>query len=518
MKFNTGRFLKNAAIMTVTSLLLRLAGMFFRVYLANRIGSEGMGLYQLIFSVYMLAATFASTGICTAVTRLTADALESGSGCAVKRILLRSVAVTTAAAAVSTAAVYFCSDIIAIYWIKDARAAISLKILSFSLPFMGVSSCIRGYFIANRRVLTPSNAQLFEQCVRMAVIIAIIGASCERGLEYSCAAVLIGDTVAEAASCGFMYIGYLLHKRRLGDRFGRGCDMRGVTAKLMKIAVPITAGRYLTTALRTVESLLVPDRLSIFNGRRELSVAQYGDLKGMAMPVLFFPASFLTALSTLLVPEFSGAFAAGDKEQIKRSVNRCVGVTLSASMIIAALFMVFGDDIGAAFYGEGDVGFYLRVLAPLVPLMYLESVVTGCLNGLNQQVRSLAYNVADSVTRIALIWFLLPRMGMQGFILVMMISNVLTSVLCLHRLLKVSEVKFRYGEWVIKPAVLAALSAGAAYLVSLGLTGMDYIPRAVTEAAVGGAVYALLTLASSGDYRYIMKTQLKSCRSSKRSA
>lgn len=512
MKFSLARFLKNAAIMTATSLLLRVAGMFFRIYMANKIGSEGMGLYQLIFSVYMLAATFATTGICTAVTRLVADALESGSGRAAKRILLRAIIITTAVAAVSTATVYLLADPIAQYWIKDIRAARSLRILSFSLPFMGISSCIRGYFIANRQVLTPSNSQLLEQCVRMAIIAAIIGSSCEKGLEYACAAVLLGDTLAEAASCAFMYGGYLLHKRKLADRIGGDGDMRGVTARLIKIAAPIAGGRYITTALRTAESLLVPDRMSLFDGDRTMSVARYGDLKGMAIPVLFFPASFLTALSTLLVPEFSAAFAAGDRPRIQSSVDRCVGTTLCASIIVAALFTVFGDDIGAAFYGVGEVGFYIKVLAPLVPLMYLESVVAGCLNGLNQQVSSFRYNVIDGAVRIVLIWFLLPRMGMHGFILVMTVSNILTSVMCLCRLLYVSQVKFKWGEWVIKPTLLAAVSSAAAYLVSLLLGEWSYTARSIAVCAVGAVLYVALTLAVSKRLRDLIRTNKKKAR------
>ncbi len=494
MKFSLARFLKNAAILTATSLMLRVIGMFFRIYLAGKIGSEGMGLYQLIFSVYMLAATFATTGICTAVTRLIADALESGSGRAAKRILLRAVMLTTAVALISTAAVYLFSDSIALYWIRDARAARSLRILSFSLPFMGISSCIRGYFVANRQVLTPSNAQLFEQTVRMAIIIAIIGASCEKGLEYACAAVLIGDTVAETASCAFMYIGYLLHRKRLADRIGATGDMHGVTAKLIKIAAPLAGGRYITTALRTAESLLVPERMSMFDGNRALSVSRYGDLKGMAMPVLFFPASFLTALSTLLVPEFSAAYAAGDRARIAKSVDKCVGTTLFASIIIGALFCVFGSDIGAAFYGEGEVGFYISVLGPLVPLMYLESVVAGCLNGLNQQASSFGYNVIDGVVRVVLIWTLLPRMGMRGFILVMTASNILTSVLCLARLLSVSQVRFKWWAWAVKPCLLAAAATGTAYLASLVMGGMSYILRSFTVCAIGSGIYILLNL------------------------
>ena len=71
-------FIKNAVILTVSAMILRFAGIIFKVWLARLIGSEGIGLYQLIFSVYVLASTFAQSGISTAVTRLTAEELALG--------------------------------------------------------------------------------------------------------------------------------------------------------------------------------------------------------------------------------------------------------------------------------------------------------------------------------------------------------------------------------------------------------------------------------------------------------
>ena len=50
----TNIYLKNAAILTAASLVLRAAGMGLRVLLAAHLGSEGMGLYQLILAVYMV--------------------------------------------------------------------------------------------------------------------------------------------------------------------------------------------------------------------------------------------------------------------------------------------------------------------------------------------------------------------------------------------------------------------------------------------------------------------------------
>ena len=145
-------FIKNALILTVSSLVLRFAGIIFKVWLAARIGSEGIGLYQLIFSVYMLASTFASSGICTAVTRLAAEELALGTKKGTLKILRRCIQLTLIMAAASAAVLFFGADIIALKFLGDARAVIPIKILPLSLPFMGMTSCLRGYFIARRRI------------------------------------------------------------------------------------------------------------------------------------------------------------------------------------------------------------------------------------------------------------------------------------------------------------------------------------------------------------------------------
>lgn len=129
-------FIKNAFILTATSLLLRTIGIFFRIYMSNKVGAEGMGLYQLIFSIYVLGSTFATSGISTAVTRLVADELVCGTPKSVRHILHRAIALSLLIGAASTALIFFGADIISAYWIKDMRAVPALKILCFSLPSM----------------------------------------------------------------------------------------------------------------------------------------------------------------------------------------------------------------------------------------------------------------------------------------------------------------------------------------------------------------------------------------------
>ena len=128
-------FIKNAAILTASSLILRFAGIVFKVWLASAIGAEGIGLYQLVFSVYVLASTFATSGICTAVTRLVADELAIGSRQGTLKILRRGIFITLCFAAMTIAALLLFGDFIAVTLLGDTRAAPSIKILSLSLPF-----------------------------------------------------------------------------------------------------------------------------------------------------------------------------------------------------------------------------------------------------------------------------------------------------------------------------------------------------------------------------------------------
>lgn len=457
-------FLKNAFILTATSLLLRTVGMFFRVYMSGKIGAEGMGLYQLIFSIYVLASTFATSGISTAVTRLVAEEAPEG-GRPASRILRRSLTLSATAGLLSGLAVFFAAEPISLYWLKDIRAVPALKILSPSLLFMGVSACLRGYFIARRKVSSSSNAQLFEQAVRMAVVFFLIDYFAPKGISYACAAVLLADTIAEGASCLYLGLSYRRDQKRTRTPSGLSSPPRGVVRRLLSIAVPISAGRYLNSILRTIENLLVPSCLAKYTSSRETGLAQFGMLKGMAMPILFFPSSFLSSFSTLLVPEVSESAARHRTDQVERAVNRSLHLTLIASILISGLFAVYAKPLGLAIYQSEEIGFLIGVLAPVMPFMYLENVVDGLLRGLDQQVSSLRYSILDSVLRIALIVVLVPLQGIQGFLYVMILSNILTSLLNLHRLLKVTGLHLQWGKWIFRPALAMAASGASVWFL-----------------------------------------------------
>lgn len=443
-------FIKNTVIMTVTSLILRAIGMFFRIYLAGEIGAEGIGLYQMIFSVYVLAATFATTGISTAVTRLIAENSSSGRK-GEGEIMQKSLLITSGFALLSVGIVFFGSDFIATILFKDQRATLSLKIMAFSLPFMGFCSCFRGYLIAKRKTMSPCMSQVLEQFVRMGVVIAALTFVGTEDIEKCTAAVLLGDCFAEAFSALMLYIVY---KRDLSKVKTEGAKISGVENKILKISLPIMGGKYMSSALHTAENLLVPNSLNKFSQKQD-GLVFFGDLKGMALPLLFFPASFLSALATMLIPEISESYSKGDELTVKSSVSRTLETTLLLSIFAGACFLVCGDIVGQVVYKSDSIGYLLRALAPIVPFMYLESVMTGVLKGLDKQNAMFLYNLVDSVARIISVIFLVPQYGTNGFLAVMTVSNIMTSGLCCKTVLKASGVKMQWTKNVIIPTAVS---------------------------------------------------------------
>lgn len=462
-------FLRNAAVLTATSLLLRFVGMIFRVWLAAAVGAEGMGLYQQIFSLYMLVSVFASSGVGLAVTRLVSEELTVGKRRGVDMIVMRSMGVTLFAAAVTSVILYSGAESISVYIMSDKRAAISLKIMCASLPFMGVSAVLKGYFFSRKKTLPGSSSQILEQAVRIVFILTAFRGG-GTGVEDGCAAVLFGDALAEASSALYLVVCYIYDRKKTENLAGREGPPYKITRELLRIVTPIAGGRYLNTALRTAENILVPACLAKSGMMRDAALSSFGMIKGMALPLLFFPAGLLSSVTSLLVPEMSEAAAAGHKGRIRYAAERSVTLTLLFGIPFAVIFFFAAEPLSTLIYKESGVGGMVKALAPLVPLMYLDSVSDALLKSLDKQTVTFRHTLLDSLGRLAAIFAFLPPFGMTGFIVIMYASNLFTSLLNMTTLLRATKAKITPLKQVILP-ILFALTGGLLTDFILSVTG-----------------------------------------------
>lgn len=486
-------YLKNAAILTVSGLVLRVLGMAFRVFVASSIGSEGMGLYQLILSVYMVFVSLASSGMNVASTRLAAQSLARG------RSMARTVSglVVTAGALgfAAMAAQLALAEPLARWVLHDVRGALGLKILAPSLPVMAVAGALRGCFLARRRVEPNAVAQLIEQLVRMGVVWLALRRTASWGAGYACAAVLVGNTVSEAVSCGFM--AFFAHKDpafQVGEDDGRRPYTR---RELAGILLPVEGSRILASVLQAAESSLIPLCLALYLGDRTEAVSQYGAIKGMAIPLLFFPFSILSALSSLLMPEIARANARRDAAATARLIDGTMRMAGLFSALAGCCFVLFGRQAAELLYGDAQVGEYIRVLGMIAPFMYLESMVDGILKGLGEQLATFRYSLLDSAVRILGIVVLLPRYGIWAFLGIMAVSNLLTFTLNTRRMLRRARMHPGWWSWFGRPAVFGLTCGALGWCALRLLPGQSTLGLIAAGALVCGA-YLVLSLVWGG--------------------
>ena len=475
-------------MLALTAQLLRIAGIFFTAYLTRRIGAEGVGLYQLILSVYFLAATLASSGIGTAVSRLTAETLAKNGGRHAGGALRRALPVSLLLGIMAGAAITLLASPIGEGLLGDARAVPSIRMLAAGLPFMAMSSCMQGYFFGVRKALAPSIQMVFEQVVRITLIIAILSSFIPRGLAASCFAIILCCMISEALSCALAFVLYFADARRSAP----AAHEAGTLRKLAGIAVPVALTGWLRAGFKTAENVLIPSGLRAYGQSESQALSQYG-LIGMAAPVLFFPSGVLAAAATLLIPEASEARAAGSENRVKRIFERTFRLTVLFSLLFGVLFTTLGGKLGELIFRNADAGTLITTLAPLVPLMYLDFVVDALLTGLGQQMKTLRINMLDYALRVGLILLLIPRFGFIAYIAVLYFSTMLNATLSIRRLLIASCCRIDYPLWVLGPLLSAAIAGGLAVLLS-SLLHMGAGVMGVTLQALLTSVFYLALL------------------------
>ena len=408
--------------------------MAFQVWLVGCIGSTGIGLYQLVVSVTNLSATFAISGIRFATTRLVSEELgyenNSSISAAVRRCLLYGSIFGFAALVI----MYSLAEPLGFLWIGDARTVMSLRISSLSMPCISLCAVLSGYFTANGRVWKPTLIHLIEQILGIVLVAVFLGSAPEGDIEKSCAAVTLGRLAADFLSLLMMYAAYLSDRRVHYSGSDSGSFL---TARMLKIAVPLAVSAYARSALTTLQNLLVPRGLKSAGYSADGALSGYGTIQGMVLPIILFPSCIMSSLSELIVPELTESQVQDDKKGISKSVASLIRMSLVFSVSVAAFMFVFADMLGVTIYKSSEAGYYIRILAPLVPIMYTDMTIDGCLKGLGQQVWSMGINILDAAVGLVLVWYLLPKYALIAYIAIIYFTEILNFILSVWRLVKI---------------------------------------------------------------------------------
>lgn len=448
-------FFINGIILTGTSILMRCAGLVFNIFISNQIGSEAVGIFSLVMSVYLFFVTIANSGLSMAVTCVLSEELAKNRVKEAMKAIRTGLFFALLLGVLAGFLIIIISPQIASIFLHNLVSNKPFYLIGIGLPFIAMSSCINGYFNAVRKSYKTAFSQILELIVKIVTTFIFLNIVLVKGVEAICIALILADVIAEICSFLYVYILYWLDKKK--ENFS-SVKVLGQKRKLFGLSFPVAITSYIRSGLSTLKQLMIPMQLEKSGLSCSLALSQYGIVNGMAMPLLMFSNVFIMSFSNLLIPEFSTYLAQNNQRAIHFICDKIFRLTSIFSILIASIFVLFSNDISLLAYQNLESSLFLKILAPLVFFMYLDSVIDSILKGLNKQFAVMCCNVLDLTITILFIYFLLPILGIYGYLVSIFISELLNFFVSFIQLLKYTKLKINWSDWLIKPMISLSLS------------------------------------------------------------
>jgi len=423
--------IRNTLILTAVALLLRGLGLAFQSYVTGVIGAAGTGLFSLAMSVSALGVTVATSGLRYAVTRLVAAQFTLDRR-TLSATMHRAFVYAAFCSGIAFCGLYFGADAIALNWVKDVRVADAIRILAFALPFVAMCGAISGYFTAIGKIGKVAVPQIADQLTLFAAVLFLLPRT-KGNIEQACSAIVLSNVFANIVNFAISAILYAIDKNHKQSTIRK----QGLSAKLLKLAVPIAVSAYVRTGLSTLQHMLVPAGLRSSGLGAEGALAAHGVIHGMVFPVLLFPSVLMVSLSELIIPSLTEAQVSGNHAKVRRIVSRILQMSFYFAFACAMIMLLFGGQIGKILFKSAEAGHYIRMLAPLVLVMYMDMITDGMLKGLGEQLYTMYVNIADSTVSVILVWLTLPIWGIKAYLFMIIFTELFNFLLSIRRLRRV---------------------------------------------------------------------------------
>jgi stage V sporulation protein B len=411
--------IQGTIILTLSGILSRMIGFYNRILLSRVIGAKEIGIYQMIFPVYLFCFAICCQGFEAGLSQLVAagKAVHKEGNCS---FLLKMVTLLCVFLSLLTSICLFLfSGQIAVILLHTPSAASCLKIAAIAVPFVSLKGCIHGYYIGCGNPKIPSLCQLTEQITRvgsiMLIAYTVLFVKCS-GAKLAVVGMTIGEITSCLLSVYFILKEHPLHAKPESSRME-------LCRQFFKISLPLSGNRISLTLLQSAEAILIPHQMLQFYLDQSLSLELYGILTGIALPFLFFPSTITNSLATMLLPSISADHQKHDKKHMMRTISLTTYGGFFMGLCFLSIFFLFGPWLGRVIFHSTAAGEYLKMLSFLCPALYLSTIFTSILNGMGKTKETFFHNIISILIRLLFIYLAIPKFGIDGYIWGLLIST-----------------------------------------------------------------------------------------------
>lgn len=448
-------YIQGAFILTLTNLITGVLAFVFRILLSRSIGAEGVGVYQLVLPLYTLFITLVSGGVTTAVSKLIAEQQTKSNYKNMHKIITICCTLFGAWSILMALLLSFNAGFVAQYILKDLRTLYSIIILTPAIVFISMSAIIRGYFFGLQDVNPPAIIDVAEKIVRLLGLVIAVRIMLPYGIAYICAGAMLAMAAGELVSLLLLWTVYMRKRPRISSSHQSTDSTFSIINRILGNAIPLSVSGALVTIMEMLCAIIVPTQLVVAGFSKQNALSLYGELTGMAMPLLFFPFIIIMSLSITLVPAITAAHTAKNWQVLNRQCHNSIKIAAVLGLGSTALFSTFPTQLSDLFFKCPQAGKLLFWLSFGCTFEFLQFTLFAISNGIGLQKKVLGYSIINVIILVLCSYLLIPipNINIYGYIIGFNISAVLILMKNTADLKKIKQLKFKLIRPLVKPLV-----------------------------------------------------------------
>lgn len=404
-------------ILTLAGLLSRVIGFFYRIFLSQRFGEEGMGIYQLTGPILGLTYALCISGIQSAIAKQIAEKTS-------KKVLYIGLGISLATSLLCMFFLINKADYLATNIFYEPRLTPLITVLAYSLPLACIHSCINGYFYGKKHAKYPAILQLLEQLARVLSVVIIFTINDKKGIETPLYVTVVGLLIGEIASSFFSILFYKLEKKNTVPL--SQTSSLSIVFEIFRYSIPLTTTRIVVGLLQSVENIYIPQNLLLAGYDTMEALSLFGVLTGMALPLIMFPTAITNSLSSMLLPAVSEQNAQNSPLELSGMIKKSISFCMLLGFLCFIGFFSLGKFLGNFLFHSPMAGTFIMSLSFICPFMYTNTSLGAIINGLGKTGFTFFIHIVSTLIRLFFVFCMIPRFGILGYLWGVLLSQLFT--------------------------------------------------------------------------------------------
>lgn len=404
------KFVKSTIILVIGGLITKILGMLIKVVLTRMVTERGIGLYMLILPTFNLFITLCTLGLSPAISKLISERKRNS-----KRIILSIIPIIVVYNVILILILFLIAPILSRYLLQNDDTFYPLIAISLTLPFICISSIIKGYYFGKERMFPHTLSNIIEQLTRLLLTYFYIPNLLFFGLNVAVTGVVLINIISEFVSIIVLLLFLPKNETITKDDFKTD---KTILKDVLNISIPSTGSRLIGSLVYFFEPIILTFCLKLSGYTNEFITTEYGIINGYVYPLLLMPSFFTLAISNALLPVISNSYANNKKQYAKSKLKQAIFFSLLIG-IPCTLIFTFIPGIPLKLIYNTDLGLkYIVFIAPFFLLHYIQAPLTSCMQAIGKAKEAMFGTLIGSLIKTALLIILsFTKIGLWGLVI-----------------------------------------------------------------------------------------------------